>query len=69
MVDRLTKRSIQLADFPFSGREVPEYRLKQIREVIEENYRIIYYIKADGIDVLAVLNCAQDCLTDCSEGK
>lgn len=67
MVDRLTKRSIQIADFPFSGREVPEYRLKQIREVIEESYRIIYYIKPDGIDVLAVLHCAQDCLNDNSE--
>jgi toxin ParE1/3/4 len=34
MVDRLTMRSTQIADFPFSGREVPEYRLTQIREVI-----------------------------------
>ncbi len=64
MVDRLTRRSIQIADFPFSGREVPEYRLKQIREVIEGSYRIIYYIKSGSIDVLAVLHCAQDCLKD-----
>ena len=35
MVDRLTRRSTQIAHFPFSGREVPEYRLKQIRQVIE----------------------------------
>jgi addiction module RelE/StbE family toxin len=64
VVDRLTRRSIQIADFPFSGREVPEYRLKQIREVIEGSYRIIYYIKSDGIDVLAVLHCAQNCLKE-----
>ena len=62
MVDRLTRRSIQIADFPFSGREVPEYRLKQIREIFEGNYRVIYYIKSGGIDVLAVLHGAQDSL-------
>ena len=67
MVDRLTRRSVQIAEFPFSGREVPEYRLKQIREVIEGSYRLIYYIKTDGIDVLAVLHCAQDCLKNSDE--
>lgn len=67
MVDRLTRRSSQIAGFPFSGREVPEYRLKQIRQVIEGSYRIIYFIKSDGIDVLAVLHCAQDCLVDADE--
>lgn len=67
MVDRLTKRSMQIVNFPFSGREVPEYRLKQIRQVIEGSYRIIYYIKSDGIDVLAVLHCAQDSLKNSDE--
>ena len=67
MVDRLTRRSTQIAHFPFSGREVPEYRLKQIRQVIEGSYRVIYYIKSDGIDVLAVLHCAQDYLKDSEE--
>ena len=60
MVDRLTRRSQQIGDFPFSGRSVPEYQMQQIREVIEGPYRIIYYIKADQIDVLAVLHGAQD---------
>ena len=50
MVDRLTRRSQQLADFPLSGRKVPEYEVDQIREVIEGSYRIIYYIKPDQID-------------------
>ena len=36
MVDRLTGRSIQIAGFPYSGREVPEYGLKQIRQVISK---------------------------------
>ncbi len=60
MVDRLTRRSQQIGEFPFSGRSVPEYEMQQIREVIEGPYRIIYYIMADQIDVLAVLHGAQD---------
>jgi toxin ParE1/3/4 len=64
MIDRLTRRSTQIAHFPFSGIEVPEYSLKQIRQIIEGSYRIIYYIKSDGIDVLAVLHCAQDSFKD-----
>jgi plasmid stabilization system protein ParE len=53
VVDRLTRRSQQIAEFPLSGRRVPEYDIDQIREIIEGSYRIIYYIKPDQIDVLA----------------
>ncbi|MEW5692566.1 MAG: type II toxin-antitoxin system RelE/ParE family toxin [Candidatus Hydrogenedentota bacterium] len=59
MVDRLTRRSEQIADFPMSGRMVSEYEVDDIREVIEKPYRIIYRIKPDQIDVLAVIHCAQ----------
>jgi len=62
MVDRLTRRSQQIADFPLSGRRVPEYDMDQIREVIEGPYRIVYHIKPDQIDVLAVLHGAQNIL-------
>jgi len=60
MVDRLTRRSQQIAEFPLSGRRVPEYETTQIREVVEGPYRVIYYIKPDQIDVLAVLHGAQN---------
>lgn len=59
MIDRLTKRSEQIATFPESGRMVPEYEAPDIREVIESPYRIIYRIKVDQIDVLAVVHGAQ----------
>lgn len=62
MVDRLTRRSQQIADFPLSGRKVPEYKMEQIREVIEGHYRIIYHIKPDQIDVLAVIHASQNIL-------
>jgi plasmid stabilization system protein ParE len=62
MVDRLTRRSQQIADFPLSGRRVPEYDADQIREVIEGPYRIIYHMKLDQVDVLAVIHGAMDVL-------
>ncbi len=67
MVDRLTRRSQQISENPLSGRRVPEYDLAQIREIIEGAYRIIYFIKPDQIDVLAVLHCAQNVLRDGTE--
>jgi toxin ParE1/3/4 len=69
MVDRLTRRSQQIAEFPFSGRRVPEYDLDQIREVIEGPYRIIYHIKPGQIDVLAVIHGAMDVLGSSEEGN
>ena len=58
-VDKLTRRSEQIGDFPKSGRKVPEYDDKDIREVIEKPYRIIYRIKPDQIDILAVVHSAR----------
>ena len=62
MVDRLTRRSQQIADFPFSGRRVPEYDMDNIRELIEGAYRIIYRIKSNQVDVLAVIHGAMEVL-------
>ena len=59
MVDKITRRSEQIAEQPFSGRKVPEYDAKDIREIIEKPYRIIYRIKPNRIDVLAVIHGAQ----------
>ncbi len=62
LVDRLTRRSQQIIDFPMSGRRVPEYEMYQIREIIEGQYRIIYYITPDQIDVLPVIHASQNIL-------
>ncbi len=59
MVDKITRRSMQIADMPFSGRKVPEYEAEDIRELIEYPYRVIYRIKAGQIDVLAVIHGAR----------
>ena len=59
MIDRITRRSEQIAEHACSGRKVPEYDAEDIREVIETPYRIIYRIKPDQIDVIAVIHGAQ----------
>jgi len=56
IVDRLTRRSQQIASFPYSGRVVSTFEQKEIREVIEGSYRIIYWIKAEQIEVIAVVH-------------
>ena len=59
VVDRLTRRTQQIRNFPLSGRMVPEHDRPQLREIIEGQYRIIYYIKPDQIDVIAVIHSTQ----------
>jgi addiction module RelE/StbE family toxin len=59
MVNRITRRSEQIGDQPFSGRKVPEYQADDIRELIENPYRIIYRVRQDQIDVLAVIHGAR----------
>lgn len=63
-VDLLTRRSEQITEHPLSGRTVPEFNVAQVREVIEGSYRIIYHIKADQIDILAVIHAAQNALSE-----
>jgi len=61
-VDQITRRSQQIGEFPLSGRKVAEYERDQIREVFSGRYRIIYHIKADQIDVIAVIHGAMNVL-------
>jgi plasmid stabilization system protein ParE len=58
-IDRLTRRSVQIATFPRSGRVVPEANDVNVREVLEGPYRIIYHVLDDEIDVVAVVHSAR----------
>lgn len=44
----------QLADFPESGRIVPEIGRRDLRELILGHYRIIYRVHEDSVNVLSV---------------
>jgi addiction module RelE/StbE family toxin len=45
--------------FPESGRTVPELNCKKIKEVILGNYRIIYRLKEDMVEILTVYHSAR----------
>ncbi|MBN2534755.1 MAG: type II toxin-antitoxin system RelE/ParE family toxin [Spirochaetales bacterium] len=47
----------RLEDFPESGRIVPEMEIKNIREIIFGNYRIIYEIRKSHISILTIRHC------------
>lgn len=51
---RMIDRSQQLAELPWSGRAVPEFRRDDIRELLVQPYRIIYFLQLDRqrIDIL-----------------
>jgi len=57
-VDDLFVAVERLADFPESGRMVPEVRSRRIRELIFGAYRVIYSTK-DQVDILTVRRSSQ----------
>jgi len=59
MVDKITSRTEQIATFPLSGRIVPEFNVGQLRELFERPYRIIYHIRPNRIEVIAVIHMSR----------
>ena len=53
-VARLKARATDAAKSPSAGRQVPELRQEDLREVIEGSYRIVYRVMPRRIEVLAV---------------
>jgi toxin ParE1/3/4 len=49
----------KLRDQPGSGRTVPEFRHPEIREVIHGNYRLVYELKSNQIDMLTIWHTRQ----------
>jgi len=49
----------KLSEFPRSGRVVPEYGREELREFIFENYRIVYRVRGELIEVAAVVHGAK----------
>jgi toxin ParE1/3/4 len=53
-VERLRTRARAAAKMPFTGRRVPEKDREDIREVLLRNYRIVYRVQENAIQVLTV---------------
>ena len=46
----------QLSLFPRMGREVPEYQNPTIRELIYQNYRIVYEVQDTAVWILLIIH-------------
>jgi toxin ParE1/3/4 len=54
LVREIFIRTEQLIDFPESGRIVPEFNVKAIRELIHPPFRLVYRIDPDKTPVVRV---------------
>ncbi len=59
-VQRIILAVDRLPDFPRLGRMVPEADEEMIRELLYQNYRIIYRIHGDFIEILTVIHGRRD---------
>ena len=58
VVDRITKRTTQIARFPNSGQMVPEYQREDVREIIEYSYRVLYHVGKSDASIIALIHGA-----------
>lgn len=56
LIEQFIMAAGRLAEFPRLGRVVPETRDENIREVLCENYRIIYRIADERVEILTVVH-------------
>jgi toxin ParE1/3/4 len=49
----------KLSNQPEKGRIVPEFRRPEIREIIHGNYRLVYELKPNQIDMLTIWHTRQ----------
>ena len=59
-LERIVVRLSQAQVFPDSGRRLPEAPTLDIRELIESPYRLIYRVKGEVIEVVAIVHGRQD---------
>ena len=55
-VEKIIEAAEILKRFPRIGRVVPEMRDEDIREILHKNYRIIYELHGEKIEILTVLH-------------
>ena len=56
---KITNRVKAIPQFPKSGRIVSEYKDENLREKIYGNYRIVYRLKGDIVEIVAICHGAR----------
>ena len=59
LVERLVAAVARLEQHPLSGRVVPEVRNESLREVLHGNYRVVYRVGSDLVEIVTVFHGAQ----------
>jgi addiction module RelE/StbE family toxin len=58
-IEELIREAIKIPEFPLAGRVVPEFNNRKTREKIYKNYRIIYRIQANNVELITILHQAR----------
>jgi len=56
----LASKADSIPDMPFRGRIVPEYRREDVRELVLRNYRMVYRIRVERIEILTVFEAHRE---------
>ena len=59
-IDKIIKKVDVLENYPNLGRVVPEFQNPHLRELIEGNYRIVYRILKDQVQILRVHHSSKE---------
>lgn len=59
VVERIVAAVSRLEHYPLSGRVVPEVGDQGLREIIHGNYRIIYRLNPDAVEIATVFHGAR----------
>lgn len=60
VVQNIVEKSKKLEPFPKAGRIVPEINDSTIREIFVYSYRLIYEVKSNRVEILAIIHGGRD---------
>ncbi len=60
VVQNIVERTAALSDFPEMGRVVPELNEESVRELVIYSYRLVYEVKNQDVEVLAIIHGKRD---------
>jgi len=63
-VDTLFTKIEQIKPLPNSGRKLPEFNRKMLREIAYGRYRIIYRVEKSQVSILTIRNVRQQLSSD-----
>ena len=59
-INKITKTTDNLENFPYMGRKIPEFNEEDKRELIYKSYRIIYEVQLDKIIIHRIWHSARN---------